>query len=86
MRYRINKGFIIQKLDNKTVIFDGEESVLYTFNQTASEIFRLLKKGLTKEEIIGKIIKKYSAKKEKIEKDFNELVSNLKKKKIIKTA
>jgi len=65
MKYRINKGFIIQKLDDKTVIFDGEESVLYTFNETASEIFKLIKKGLKEKEIIEKIAKKYSIKKER---------------------
>ena len=83
MKYKINKGLITQKLDNKTVIFDGEESILYTFNETASEIFRLLKKNLEEKEIIGKIAKKYSIKKERVEKDFTELISDLKKKKII---
>ena len=29
--YRINKGFIVQKLGKKTVIFDGEKSELITF-------------------------------------------------------
>jgi len=83
MKYKINKGLITQKLDDKTVIFDGEESILYTFNETASEIFRLLKKNLEEKEIIGKIAKKYSIKKERVEKDFTELISDLKKKKIV---
>jgi len=83
MKYKINKGLITQKLDDKIVIFDGEESVLYTFNETASEIFRLLKKNLEEKEIIGKIAKKYEIKKERVEKDFTELISDLKKKKII---
>ena len=39
---QIQKGLIIQKIDKETVIFDAEESVLYTLNETASEIFRLL--------------------------------------------
>ena len=82
-KYKLNKGFVTQKLDEKTVIFDGEESVLYTFNETASEIFRLLKKNLEEKEIIEKITKKYLIKKEKVEKDFNELIADLKKKKII---
>ena len=83
MKYKLNKGFITQKLDDKTVIFDGEESVLYTFNETASEIFRLLKKNLEEKEIIEKITKKYSIEKERVKKDFNELIADLKKKKII---
>jgi len=83
MKYKINKGFIVQKLDDKMVIFDGEESVLYTFNETASKIFRLLKKNLEEKEIIEKITKKYLIKKERVEKDFNELIADLKNKKII---
>lgn len=80
---KINKGFIIQKLDDKTVIFDGEESVLYTFNETASFIFQKLKIGWDEEKIVETVIKKYGIKKEKAKKDFNELISDLKKKEII---
>ena len=83
MKYKINKGFIVQKLDDKTVIFDGEESVLYTFNETASFIFKKLKKGEEKKKIIEMVEKKYDITKEKAEKDFNELIADLKKKKII---
>ena len=37
--HQIQKGLIIQKLDKETVIFDAEESALYTLNETAAEIF-----------------------------------------------
>jgi len=83
MKYKINKGLITQKINNKTIIFDGEESVLYTFNETASFIFKKLKKGEEKEKIIEMVEKKYDIKKERAQKDFNELLSDLKKKKII---
>jgi len=83
MKYKINKGFIVQKLDDKTVIFDGEESVLYTFNQTASEIFKKLKKGDEEKKIIDNMVKKYGIKRKKAQKDFNELIAELKKKKIL---
>lgn len=83
MKYKINKGFIVQKLDDKTVIFDGEESVLYTFNETASFIFKKIKKGEEREKIIEMVEKKYDIKKERVQKDFNELITDLKKKKIV---
>lgn len=82
-KYKINKGFIVQKLDNKTVIFDGEASVLYTFNETASFIFQQVKKGFEEKTIINKLIKRYGIKKERAVKDFKELFSDLKKRKII---
>ncbi len=83
-KYKINKGFIVQKLDNRTVIFDGEESVLYTFNETASYIFQKLKKGLNDKEIIEAVVKKYNSKGEKVRNDYQELITDLLKKKIIK--
>jgi len=81
--YKIQKGLIIQKLNKETVIFDAEESVLYTLNETASEIFRLLKKGLKEEEIVERMVKKYKVKKEKAEKDVKEMIGELTKRKII---
>jgi hypothetical protein len=81
--YQIQKGLIIQKIDKETVIFDAEESVLYTLNETASEIFRLLKKGLKEEEIVERMVKKYEVKKERVEKDVKELFKELEKRKIL---
>ena len=81
--YQIQKGLIIQKIDKETVIFDAEESVLYTLNETASEIFRLLKKGLSEEEIVERMVKKYDVRKERVEKDVREIIGKLEKRKIL---
>lgn len=82
-QYKINKGFIVQKLGEKTVIFDGEESVLYTFNETASFIFQKLKLGLEKEEIVKRIAKRFNVQEVRARKDFDELIKDLLNKKII---
>jgi len=82
-KYKIIKGLIQQKLGDKTVIFDGEESVLYTFNETASFIFQKLKLGWEEEKIIKTLVKKYQIKEKRAEKDVNDLISDLLKKKII---
>ena len=82
-KYKINKGFIVQKLDDKTVIFDGEESVLYTFNETASFIFKKIKSGEDEEKTVDLIAKRYQIKPEKAKKDLKDLLVDLKKKKII---
>ena len=81
--YQIQKGLIIQKIDKETVIFDAEESVLYTLNETASEIFCLLKKGLKEEEIVERMVKKYEVRKERVEMDVRELFKELEKRKIL---
>ncbi len=81
--YKIQKGLIIQKIDDKIMIFDNKKSFLYTLNKTASEIFNNLKKGFSKEKIISLMMKKYLIKKENLEKDVDFLIENLLKEKII---
>ncbi len=82
-RYKVNKGFITQKLDGKTTIFDGEKSELYTFNQTASFVFDKIKKGIDKKEIITLMIKKYKITSVRAQKDYLDLEKKLLAKKII---
>lgn len=81
--YKLQKGLIYQKIGGKKIIFDGEKSILYTLNKSASFIFDSVKKGLNTNEIIDLMIKKYSITKEKAEKDLNNLILDLKKNKII---
>lgn len=80
---KIQKGLIVEKIDDQTVIFDTEESVLYTLNETASVIFDKLKKNWDKERIINYMLKNYEVKRERLEKDFEQLLKSLKRKKII---
>jgi len=83
-KYKINKGLITQKLGKETVIFDADKSVLFTFNETASYIFAKLKSGWEKDKIVAAMLKRYHVKEARAEKDFEELVLKLLKKKIIK--
>lgn len=82
-KYKIKKGLISQKLDKKTVIFDGERSVLYTLNETASFIFNKLKLGWHKERIIDELINSYSVERKKAIIDVRELIEKLEEKGII---
>lgn len=81
--YKINKGFVVQKLDDKTVIFDGEESVLYEFNGVAFYIFKKIKAGWDEEKISTSLTKTYQVKENRVIQDVNVFISDLKKKKII---
>ena len=67
-----------------TVIFDGEESVLYTFNETAAFIFRKLKLGSSIAEIVKAMVMKYKIKETEAETDTKDLLRDLLAKKIIK--
>lgn len=70
-------------MGDKINIFDGEQSLLYTLNQTATFIFEKLKQGLDDKKIIDVLIKKYSISKEKADKDVREFIKELKKRKIL---
>jgi len=83
MKYKLQKGLIVQKLDDKITIFDGEESLLYTFNETASFIFSKIKTGLEKKKLIDALERKYGISEKKAERDIEELIRELKEKKII---
>ncbi|OGG16374.1 hypothetical protein A3D77_01200 [Candidatus Gottesmanbacteria bacterium RIFCSPHIGHO2_02_FULL_39_11] len=82
-KYKANKDFIFQALSNQITIFDGDKSVLYTLNETASYIFRKIKKGDTPEDVTNTIVKRYGITYQKAEKDIRILVSDLISKKII---
>lgn len=82
--YSINKNLIVQKLDDKTVMFDSDKSVLYTLNETANYIFLQLKRKVAKEEIVKKMVKRYGEKEMKIQKDVEAIIEDFVKKKIIR--
>ena len=82
-RYTVNKAYIIQKLDGKIVIFDGEKSILFTLNDTASFMFQKIKLGWDKGKIIEAVVKGYSIDRESVTKDLDKVISDLVKQKII---
>jgi len=83
MKYKVKKSFIVQKMGDKTVLFDNDSSILYTLNETANYIFSQLKKGLSKSEIIQKMMKRYGIKEKKLSSDFDDVVKDLIKKEIL---
>lgn len=82
--YKINKGFITQKIGEKITIFDGEESQLITFNESATYIFERIKRKIEDKKMIELLQKRYNITSKQAETDFQELILRLKKLKIIK--
>ncbi len=81
--HKLKQGFITQKKGDQTTLFNGEKSILYTFNESASFMFEQIKKGLENEKIIKLVAKKYKIEEKEAKEDFLELIKDLKKKKII---
>lgn len=84
MKYKVVKGLISQKMGDTLTIFDGERSVLYTLNETASFIFKKIKSGQNEQDIVRQLVKKYKIKPDKAKKDAKKFVEDLKKKGIVK--
>lgn len=82
-KFVLKKGFISQKIGQKITIFDGEKSVLYTFNPVASYMFEKIKQGLDEGKIIKLLTQKYEVSDDKAGKDVKEFLEDLKKKKVI---
>lgn len=82
-KFKIDQGIIAQKTGGKITIFDGEKSILYSFNDSASFIFNKIKMGKNKEIIIASMIKKYKIDKDTAQNDLEEFINDLKKRKII---
>jgi len=84
-KYKLNKGFIEQELEGKTVIFDPEGSILFTLNVTGHLIFTEIKKGSTTLEITKKLVKSYNITSKQAHADVTDFVNKLKNRKIIST-
>jgi hypothetical protein len=82
-KFKINKELIFQYLNKKITIFDGEKSILYTFNETATYILNQLKKGSTQSDIITLLIKKYKISQIRAQKDTQDIIKDFLKKKIV---
>ena len=83
MKYKINHGFIIQKIDNKVMIFSGEESVLRTLNETAAYIFQKLRIGWENEKIVEGLVEKFGAMQKQAKEDLEDFIKLLLRKQIL---
>lgn len=82
-KYKINVGFITQKIGDKTTIFSGERSILFTLNETAAYMFNGLKLGWEKKKIINGLMDRYEISKDEAKEDLEKFTQKLLKKRII---
>lgn len=80
---RVNKRYIMEEVESEMVFFDTEKSVLITLNPSATHMFKLIKRGKTKEEVAKSTVKIYATTEKQALKDCERLINNLKKREII---
>jgi hypothetical protein len=84
-KFILNNCVFIQKLNNSTVLFDSNNSLLFTLNDTASFILTKLLKQESPMDILIKLEKKYDIDKSNAKKDLDYFIKDLKKKELILT-
>ena len=71
------------KIGTETLIVNNKNSIAIRLNKQGTEIFELIYRGLTKDEIICLFQKKFNDDKERVEKDINWFCEELYSKEII---
>lgn len=75
----MKKNIIFQKIGKKIMIFDSEKSFLYSLNETAFYIWKRLRSGWNKKQIIDGLTKKYKVDGSELEVDYNQIIKKIKK-------
>lgn len=79
---KINRNFILKQVGNEYILIPlGQEAIaikgLLKTNEVGNDIFKLLQKGKSVEEVIDEIATMYDAPKDVIEVDVKEFVDQL---------
>lgn len=81
-KVQIKKNFVVEKMEGKTTLFDVDTSTFFSFNETGSHIFNMIKKGATLEQIADSLVRKYEVTRPSAIKDVKAFVKGLLKNKI----
>ncbi len=80
---KINKNIIFQKIDDKLIGFDIENSSLYTLNETAEFIYKKTKLGVPSRTVAKLLSKKYEVDQKTALHDVQKTIEMLKQNKMI---
>ncbi len=83
MKYKINPKIAYREIKGEVFIVDTEGSFLHKLNETASFIWKCIKKGLEEKEIIENLLNEFDVSYEEAKNDLNEFLEMLKEKKLI---
>ena len=80
---KLKKGIILQKLGDTFVTYDNEESVMHEVNEVGFTILSGIENGKKKAQIVKSIVESFKVSKKEAEKDLEDFVKVLKKKKLL---
>ncbi|MGC8867101.1 MAG: PqqD family protein [Elusimicrobiales bacterium] len=74
---RISPRIIWRQIDGEVFVIDPLNEKIYEMNETASFVFKMIKKGLDIERIVKKMIDCYDVKEDKCRDDVLEIIEYL---------
>lgn len=84
MTYQIPDSIFIQEIDDEVIILDSNTQEYFTINQVGKDIWELLSKELTLEEVVTELMEIYDISKEQLESDVKNFIEALSQKGLIK--
>lgn len=84
MTYQIPDSIFIQEIDDEVIILDSNTQEYFTINQVGKDIWELLSKELTLEEVVTELMEIYDISKEQLETDVKNFIEALNQKGLIK--
>ncbi|MFQ5863016.1 MAG: PqqD family protein [Candidatus Brocadiales bacterium] len=76
-------GFVVQDLGEEIIIYDPEARLIHSLNDSAASIFRTLKRGAKREELVEMTVNEYKGDREAIKRDIEKCITDLTKKGLV---
>jgi len=83
---RIVDDVVWTDLDDEVVILKLDTGIYFGLNRVGARIWTLIATGRRREEILQSIATQYNVSRDQVERDFDELISDLSNEGLIKTA
>ncbi|MFI5349400.1 MAG: PqqD family protein [Elusimicrobiota bacterium] len=82
-RFKFSPQAAWRKIDEEVIILNVDNSVYYSLNETGAAVWEKLGAGTAPDEIAAEISREYGAALPSVEKDVAEIISNLRKEKLL---
>ena len=75
---KLKNNVVVTKLEDVWVAYDGEEEMLYEFNEVGGKILNLIQEGVGKmDEIVEEIVKEFEVSESQAEEDVREFLEKM---------
>ena len=77
MRYLVSESVLVEELQGEAVLLDLKGEGYFSLNAVGLAVWKHIKSGLNREEIVCELLKHYEVSEEQLERDVNQLMDSL---------